>query len=71
MKNNNLEFGDNNRLGIYGVKKQLVHPFRKKWFCKCVGFILSAVTYRKKLHKICGKTPIYILVRRHKSHEIN
>ena len=39
--------------------KQLVHPFKRQNFWKCIGCILSAVTYGKKGHKLWREVPKY------------
>ena len=55
----NEAVGMKNRLIVSGLKKRLrlVSPFRRQEFWECIGCILSAVTYRKKLHKICSEIP--------------
>ena len=37
--------------------KWLVRPFKRKEFWKCVGLILSEVTYGKKVHKLWSEIP--------------
>ena len=41
-----------NRYTMDGGGKRLVSPFKRQEFWKCIGCILSAVTYGKKLHKL-------------------
>ena len=40
--------GMNNHIDKSGGNKRLVRPFRRQYFWKYVGFILSAVTYGKR-----------------------
>ena len=40
-------------------KKWLVRPFTRKEFYKCIGCILSEVTYVKKGHKLWSEIPKY------------
>ena len=56
----NLAVGDKNRLDNYGGKKRLVCTFIRKEFWKCIGRILSAVIYGKKVHKLWGETQIFV-----------
>ena len=44
--------GMKNRLMMSGRKKRLVITFTRQEFWKCIGLILSAVTYEKKGHNI-------------------
>ena len=60
MKKKNLAVGENNRLGISGGKRILVHPFRRQAFWKCIGCILTAVTYGKKGQNIWGGNQISV-----------
>ena len=47
MAKMNEMVGMNNYLLIYGVKKrlQLLRHFTRQEFCKCIGCILSVITY--------------------------
>ena len=65
MSKMNGAIGTNNRLYNSGKKKQVVHTFRSQELWKCIGCILSEVTYRNKGHKLGGGIQ-NILVRRHK-----
>ena len=40
-----------------GGGKRLVRPFKRKEFWKCIGRILSAVTYGKKGHELWSEVP--------------
>ena len=51
---------EKNRLDKFGWKKQLVRPFRRQELWKCIGCILSEVTFGKKGHKLWGETQIFI-----------
>ena len=46
-----------NRLTLYGGDKRLVSPFMSQEFWKCIGCILSAVTYGNKRHNIWSGIP--------------
>ena len=61
----NLVVGDKNCPDNSGGKKRFVYPFRGNNFWKCIWYILSAVTYGKKGHKIWGKTKIYVSKKAH------
>ena len=47
----------NNRVTMNGVGKRLVRPFKRQEFWKCVGYIIQAVTYGKKGHKVWSEVP--------------
>ena len=47
----------NNRVTMNGEGKQLVRPFKSQVFWKCIGCILSEVTYGKKGHKLWSEIP--------------
>ena len=49
--------GMKNRLMMYGGKKRFVCPFTSQEFWKCISFILSAVTYGKKVYKLWSEIP--------------
>ena len=49
--------GMKNRLMISRGKKCLVHPFIRQEFWKCIGCILSEVTYGWKRHNRWSETP--------------
>ena len=51
---NNITVIDKNYLDIYGGNKQLVRPFRRQAFWKCIVFILSEVTHGKKKEYLGG-----------------
>ena len=59
-KKMNPAVGDNNSLDISRGKIRLVHPFRRQEFWKCIGCILSAVTYENKGYNICGGAQISV-----------
>ena len=63
MKNMNVAVGEKNCLDLSVGKRQLVHPFRRQERWKCIGCILSAVTYGKKRHNIWGGVK-YLLISR-------
>ena len=44
---------------VVEVGKQIVCPFRMKEFWKCIGCVLLAVTYGKKVHKLQSELPKY------------
>ena len=44
--------GMKNRVTMDGGGKQIVRTFRRQDLWKCIGCILSAVTYGRKGHKI-------------------
>ena len=44
--------GMNNRDIMNGGEKRLFRPFKIQEFWKCIGYILSTVTYGKKGHKL-------------------
>ena len=56
----NLAVGEKNRLDISGSNILLVHPFRRKEFWKCIGCIISAVTYGNKGHNVWGGTQVSV-----------
>ena len=53
----NEAVGMKNFLDNSGVNKRLVLHFRRQEFWKCIGYILSSVTYGNKLHKLWGGEP--------------
>ena len=59
MAKMNEAVGMNNCVTVGGGGKQIVHPFRRQEFCKCVGCLLSAVTYWRKGHKLWSELPKY------------
>ena len=52
MAKMNLAVGENNHPDKSGGNKLLVHNFRRHELWKCIGCILSAVTYRIKVTQI-------------------
>ena len=60
MKKMNIAVGEKNCLDNSGDEKQLVFTFRRQEFWKCIGLIISAVTYGKKLHKLWGETQLSV-----------
>ena len=46
-----------NRVTTNGGGKRLVRPLKRKEFWKCIGCILSEVTYGKKGHKLWSEIP--------------
>ena len=60
MEKMTLAVGEKNCLDKYWGKKQLVRPFRRKEFWKCIGFILLKFIYGKKGHKLWGETPMFV-----------
>ena len=51
--------GMKNFLMMYVVNKQTVNPFRRKYLWKCIGCILSSVTYWKKVQNIWSEINKY------------
>ena len=49
----------NNCVTTNGGGKRLVRPFKRQELWKCIGCILSAVTYGKKLHKLWSEVSKY------------
>ena len=49
--------GVNNSFIMDGGGKRLVSPFKRQEFLKCIGYVLSAVTFRKKRHKLWSEIP--------------
>ena len=45
----------NNRVTLNGGGKRQVKKFTRQEFWKCIGYILLAVTYGKKGHKLWSK----------------
>ena len=54
MEKINEAVGKNNHLDKSRGRKRLDRNFTKKDLCKCIGLILSEVTYGKKGHKLWG-----------------
>ena len=52
MEKMNEEVCMKNRITFNGGGKRKVKKFKRQEFWKCIGCILSAVTYGKKGHKI-------------------
>ena len=48
-----------NRVTTNGGGKRLVSPFKRQELWKCIGCILSSVTYGKKVHKLWSEVPKY------------
>ena len=44
--------GMKNRFMMNGGGKRSVRPFKSQEFWKCIGCVLSTVTYRNKVHKL-------------------
>ena len=59
-KKMNLAVDEKNRLDLSGGKIRLVHLFRTQEFWKCIGCILSEVTYGNKGYNIEGGTQISV-----------
>ena len=59
MKQMNEAVGMNNHVTVSGGGKRLVRPFRRQEFWKCIGCVLSAVTYGKKGKKLWIELPKY------------
>ena len=53
----NETVGMKNSFTMDGGGKQKFSPFRRQEFWKCIGYILSTVTYGNKGHKIWSETP--------------
>ena len=53
----NEAVGMKNRVTMNGGRKWLVFPFKRQEFWKCIGCIISAVTYGKKGHKLWSEIP--------------
>ena len=48
-----------NRLTMGGGGKRIVCLFRRQEFCKCIGCVLSEVTYGNKVHKLWSEIAKY------------
>ena len=59
MAKMNEAVGMENRVTVGGVGKRIVCPFRRQEFWKCIGCVLSAVTYGKKGHKFWSELRKY------------
>ena len=59
MKKTNEAVGMKNRVTMNGGWKLLVRPFKGQELWKCIGCILSEVTYGKKGHKLWSEVPKY------------
>ena len=57
MEKMNESVGMKNRVTMDGGGKRLVCPLKSQEFWKCIGCILSAVTYGKKGHKLWSEIP--------------
>ena len=65
----NETVGEDNCLDKYGGRKRSVCYFTKNKFSKCIGFIISAVTYGIKVNHIRGETETSVNKKgRNKSH---
>ena len=51
--------GIKNRLKMGGGWKRVIRPFRRQELWKCIGCVLSAVTYGKKRQNIWSEIPKY------------
>ena len=60
MKKMNEAVGMKNSLTKAGGGKRLVRPFIRQELWKCIGCIISAVTYEKRGQKICRETRIFV-----------
>ena len=56
----NEAVGIKNRVTMNGGGKRLVRTFKRQEFWKCIGFILQAVTYGKKGHKLWEEIHTYV-----------
>ena len=59
MEKMNEAIGMKNRVTVGGGGKRIVRLFRRQEFRKCIGCVLSAITYGKKRHKIWSELPKY------------
>ena len=59
MAKMNEALGMNNRVTVDGGCKQIARPFRRQEFWKCIGCLISAVTYERKGHKLWSELPKY------------
>ena len=57
--------GMKNRITMAGGNKRLVRPFRRQDLQKYIGYVLLAVTYGRKGHKLWNEIP-KLLVTRHR-----
>ena len=57
MSKNKYAVGMKNCVMVGGGGTQIVSPFRRQELWKCIGFFLSAVSYRKKGHKLWIEMP--------------
>ena len=53
----NEAVGMKNHVTVDGGGGRLVRPFKRQELWKCIGCVLSAVTYGNKGHKLWGKIP--------------
>ena len=59
MKKMNEVFVIKNHYKMNEGGKRSVRPFNRQEFWKCIGCILSEVTYEKKVHKLWSEIPKY------------
>ena len=57
MKKMNEAVGMKNCVMVGDEGKRLVCTFKRQELCKCIGRILSEVTYGKKVHKLWSELP--------------
>ena len=57
MAKTNEVVGMNNRFTVGGIGKRIVYPYKSQWFCKCIGCVLSAITYGKKGTNLQSEIP--------------
>ena len=55
----NEAVGMKNCLKMYGGGKRIVRPLRRQEFWKCIGCIISEITYGRKGYKIWSEIPKY------------
>ena len=57
MAKMNEAVGMKNHVTVDGGGGRLVRPFKRQEFWKCIGYIISVVTYGKKRHNILSEIP--------------
>ena len=64
-----ISVGMKNSLRMSRRKKRLVHPFIRQELWKCIGCIISAVTYVKTQHKLWSEKQILMVIINQKNYK--
>ena len=48
----NEAVGTKNNFTVDGGGRQILRPFRRQWFWKCISWVLLEFTYGNKVHKL-------------------